>query len=74
MLIFQGGITILARQMKSFFTDRRIRLLSATGGALIIAVGINLLKLGEVDIENLLPALLLAGIVPLKRQSAGNKT
>lgn len=67
MLIFQGGLTILANKGRNFFTDRRIKLLSATGGALIIAVGINLLKLGTVDIENLLPALLLAGLVPLRK-------
>ncbi|MBR9920428.1 MAG: DUF554 domain-containing protein [Bacteroidetes bacterium] len=72
MLIFQGGLTLLARQLKSFFNDRRVRLLSSTGGALIIAVGINLLQLGEVAIENLLPALLLAGIVPLRQPATGN--
>jgi len=60
MLILQGGITLLARQMQRFFTPIIIGQLSAVGGALIIAISIRLLKLGEVNIENLLPALLLA--------------
>ena len=67
MLIFQGGLTVLAFKSKSYFTDRRINLLSSTGGALIIAVGINLLEIGNIEIENLLPALLLAGLVPLRK-------
>lgn len=60
MLILQGGITLLARQMQRFFTPIIIGQLSAVGGALIIAISIRLLKLGTVNIENLLPALLLA--------------
>ena len=60
MLILQGGITLLARQMQAFFTNIIIDQLSAVGGALIIAISIRLLKLGEVSIENLLPALVLA--------------
>lgn len=60
MLILQGGITLLARQMQRFFTDIIIGQLSAVGGALIVAISIRLLQLGEVNIENLLPALLLA--------------
>ena len=60
MLILQGGITLLARQMQAFFTNIIIDQLSAVGGALIIAISIRLLNLGEVNIENLLPALVLA--------------
>jgi len=63
MLILQGGITLLARQMQRFFTNIIIDQLSAVGGALIIAISIRLLKLGEVGIENLLPALVLAVVM-----------
>ncbi len=57
MLVLQGGITILARQMQRFFTVTIIGQLSAVGGVLIIAIGIRLLELGTVNIENLLPSL-----------------
>jgi uncharacterized protein len=60
MLLLQGGITVLARQLRRFFTPVIIAQLTAVGGVLIIAIGIRLLQLGEVNIENLLPALLVA--------------
>ncbi|WP_367392215.1 DUF554 domain-containing protein [Lewinella sp. LCG006] len=59
MLIFQGGITLLARQLQQFFTPTMIAQLSAVGGALIIGIGINILGLGMVNVENLLPGLLV---------------
>jgi uncharacterized membrane protein YqgA involved in biofilm formation len=65
MLILQGGITILARQMERFFTPTLIANLSATGGALIIAIGIRILNLGTINIENLLPALLVVLVLSL---------
>lgn len=60
MLLLQGGITLLARQVQRFFTPIIIGQLSAVGGALIIAIGIRLLELGQVNLENLLPALVVA--------------
>ncbi len=63
LLLFQGGITLLARQMEHFFTKNIIDTLSAVGGALILAIGINLLKLGQISIENLLPSLIVVVIL-----------
>ena len=59
MLIFQGGITLLARQLQQFFTLTMIAQLSAVGGALIIGIGINILGLGAINVENLLSGLLV---------------
>ncbi|GJM31727.1 MAG: membrane protein [Saprospiraceae bacterium] len=63
MLLFQGGITVLARQMEHFFTKTIIDNLSAVGGVLILGIGINLLQLGTINIENLLPSLLIVVIL-----------
>lgn len=63
MLIFQGGITLMARQLQQFFTPTMIAQLSAVGGALIIGIGINILGLGAINVENLLPGLLVT--IPL---------
>jgi len=57
MLLIQGGMTILANQMKRFFTPTIIAQLSAVGGLLILGIGIKLLNLGRINIENLLPSL-----------------
>lgn len=59
MLILQGGMTILAKQLERFFTNVIIAQLSAAGGLLIIAIGFRLLDIGQINIENLLPALLV---------------
>ena len=63
MLIFQGGLTVLAGRLQKIFTPTMINQLSAVGGALIIGLGINLLDLGKINIENLLIALII--VVPL---------
>ena len=59
MLFFQGGITILAGHLQHFFTAKIIAMLSATGGVLIIAVSLNMLQLGHIRLESLLPAILI---------------
>ena len=63
MLIFQGGITVLANKMERFFTEVLIAQLSSLGGVLIIAIAINMLGLGQINIENLLPGLVVIAIL-----------
>ena len=65
MLILQGGVTVLARQMQRFFTPVLIAQLTAVGGVLIIAIGIRILNLGEINVENLLPSLLVVVVLSL---------
>ncbi len=60
LLIFQISLTLAARQLKTFFTHTILDMISATGGVLIIAVGIRLLGLGVINIENILPAIFYA--------------
>ncbi|MEM1216874.1 MAG: DUF554 domain-containing protein [Bacteroidota bacterium] len=57
MLLFQGGITLLAKRLQRLFTPTMIDQLNAVGGALIVGIGINILGLGDINVENLLPAL-----------------
>ena len=59
MLLIQGGMTVLASQMKRFFTPTIIAQLSSVGGLLILGIGIKLLNLGTINIENLLPSLII---------------
>lgn len=57
LLLFQGGITLLAFWLGSFFDPRLITELSATGGLLLIGLGLNILKIARVQVTDLLPAL-----------------
>ena len=67
MLIFQGGLTVLAQKLQYVFTEKIITVLTSVGGLLILGLGFNLLKIAEINIENLLPSLAFAMIfTPLK--------
>lgn len=63
MLIFQGGLTMLASRLKNIFSHKVQDSLSAIGGMLIIGISILLLKLGEISLENLLPSLVIISIM-----------
>ena len=63
MLIFQGGITVLANRLQGFFTEKIIAQLSAVGGVLIIGIAINMLQLGTINVEDLLPSLLVVVVL-----------
>lgn len=80
LLIFQGGLTLSAKRLKPIFDQTTIDVLSSVGGILIIGISISLLKLGEINLENLLPSLLFAIILSklnqryknLRKSSLGN--
>ena len=57
LFIFQGGLTMLAAYSKAFFTSALINELSAVGGILLIASGLNILEIKKIKVVNLLPAL-----------------
>lgn len=59
LLIFQGGITLLAMSASHFFTSEIIAGLTSTGGILLIGLGINILEIKKLRIMNMLPALLV---------------
>ena len=58
LLIFQGGITLLAMGASQFFTPDIIHGLTNVGGILLIGLGINILGIKQLRIINILPALL----------------
>lgn len=63
LLLVQGGLTLLARSLRSFFNEEVLDLISAVGGILIIGISIKLLKLGNINLENLLPAIVVSVIL-----------
>jgi len=63
MLIFQGGLTILASELKHIFSQNVQDSLSSVGGMLIIGISILLLDLGKIHLENMLPSLLIICIM-----------
>lgn len=65
VFIYQGAITLLSSWLQELVTSEIITAITATGGLLIIAIGLNLLEVTEdkIRIGNLLPALAVVVIL-----------
>ena len=63
ILLYQGGLTLLASSAQMVMTPDVTREFSATGGLLVLGVGINLLGLRPIRVGNLLPALLVVVVL-----------
>ena len=57
LLIFQGGITLLASMFGDFFPQIMVTEMSAVGGILLIGMGISILDIKKINVMNMLPAL-----------------
>ena len=60
--LLQGGITLLAGQMKPLMTDAALANLSLVGNVMIFCVGINLVWGKKIRVANLLPGIVVAVI------------
>jgi len=63
LLIYQGGITLLAMGFGEFFPALFVTELSAVGGILLIVLCINILDIKKIKVMNMLPALLMIVIL-----------
>ena len=59
VFVYQGAIALLAGVIAPLLTEQIIGAMSAVGGLLIIALGINMLEVTKIRIGNLLPAMFL---------------
>jgi len=61
VLVYQGGVSLLANQLHAIVTDPMMAEMTATGGILLIGVGLsNLLEIKKIRVGNFLPALAVA--------------
>lgn len=60
LLLLQGGITLVASRVAPVLTEPMLDALTATGGMLVIGIGLRLLEVRPIRVANLLPALVLA--------------
>jgi len=63
ILIYQGSITLAADWAAVYLTEDMIRIMTASGGLLITAIGLNMLGVSKIKTGNLLPALLVAVVL-----------
>lgn len=74
LLIYQGGITLLAGWLGPYLPEAVITEMTAAGGALIIGIAVNMLGLGRerIKVGNMLPAMFLPiAYLPLAQWLAG---
>ena len=65
LLIYQGGLTLLAASLRDVMADPVVAEMTAVGGLLLIGLGINILEIKKLKILNMLPALVVAVVLAL---------
>jgi uncharacterized protein len=64
IFVYQGAISLMAIQLNAIVSTSMMNELTATGGILLIGIGIsNLLEIKKIRIGNMLPALLIAPLI-----------
>src|SRR5512143_2920574 len=64
ILVYQGGITLLAAQLNSLVTDPMMNEMTAAGGVILVGLAISsLLEIKKIRIGNFLPALAVAPLI-----------
>lgn len=60
VLLYQGTITILSSMIESYLTEPMVTEMTATGGLLILSIGLNMLGISKIKVGNMLPALFVS--------------
>lgn len=67
VFLYQGAITMLASVISRFIPDDMLQFfieeMTATGGLMIIAIGLNLIGLTKIRVANLVPGILIVALV-----------
>jgi len=65
VLIFQGSLTIMGGWLSFLLRPEVLNELIATGGLIIVGIGIYLLGIKKIKVGNFLPALVVAVVLAL---------
>jgi uncharacterized membrane protein YqgA involved in biofilm formation len=57
VFVYQGGISLMASVIAPYLSEAVMTEMTATGGILLIGVGINILELKKIKVGNMLPAI-----------------
>ena len=63
LILYQGGLTLVAGWASEYFTEPMIDELTAVGGVILIGLGIKILEIKNIKVVNLLPALVIVVIL-----------
>lgn len=65
LFLYQYGLTLFAGLLQHLFTEAMIAQLTATGGVLILGIGLNLLNIKRIPLTNFLPALVFSVLLSI---------
>ena len=63
MVVIQGGLTVVGVLLGDVLPDAHLAVLTAIGGLLLVGVALRLLRIREIPVADLLPALLVAPLL-----------
>ncbi len=63
VFLYQGSIALLATSLAPLLSPAVLAEITATGGILILAIGLNLLGLTKIRVGNMLPAVIFAALI-----------
>lgn len=63
VVVVQGALTVVGVLLGDLLPDPHLAALTATGGLLLVGVGLRLLRIREIPVADLLPALVIAPVL-----------
>lgn len=63
LFLYQGGLTLFAGFIMRYMSDQMVADMTGVGGILLIGLGINILKIKEINVTNMLPSLIIIVIL-----------
>jgi hypothetical protein len=69
ILLYQGSLTLFATSLSSLLTEPMTTEMSATGGLLVVGIGLKLLGIKELRLANFLPAIAIAPMIQALAQN-----
>lgn len=63
VLVFQGGLSLLARATAGGLNELSMQMMNVTGGVLLLATALMLLEIRRIPVANMLPAIFLPPVV-----------
>lgn len=60
VLVYQGSLTLFAGFMMRYMSETMVADMTAVGGLMLVGLGVNILKIKDINVVNMLPALVVA--------------
>ncbi|MDI3256690.1 MAG: DUF554 domain-containing protein [Kyrpidia sp.] len=63
VFLYQGTLALLAGWLQQWMVPPVLTIVTATGGVMILGIGLNILRITSIRVGNLVPALIVAALI-----------